>query len=210
MKGIKMDTDRILYYLMIAAASLISITLHECAHGYVALRLGDPTARNSGRLTLNPIKHIDPLGLMMLIILKIGYAKPVPVNPVYFSDRKKGMRMVSFAGPLTNLLLAFAAGRTAVTIMDHASGYSDLLYYLVMFLLIFTQLNIGYGVFNLLPFPPLDGSKIFASLLPVKWEAMFYRYQKYFYIVVIALYLLGGLDVIIDPVISFIYKLILF
>jgi len=205
-----MDTTRILYYVMIAAASLISITLHECAHGYVALKLGDPTAKNSGRLTLNPIKHIDPVGLLMLIVLRIGYAKPVPVNPMYFSDRKKGMRMVSFAGPLTTLILAFTAGRLAVLIMDLTGARSGFTYYLVMFLLIFTQLNIGYGVFNLLPFPPLDGSKIFASLLPVKWEAMFYRYQKYFYIVVLALYLLGGLNVIIDPVISFIYKLILF
>ena len=194
---------------MLAAASLISITLHECAHGYTAYCLGDPTAKNSGRLTLNPIKHIDPVGLIMLILLKIGYAKPVPVNPYYFKDRKKGMRLVGLAGPLTNLLLAILAGNM-VKILVNTGIYSyDVKYYIAMFLLLFTQLNIGYAVFNLLPFPPLDGSKIFVSFLPDKWEAVFYKYQNYFYFVVFALYFIGVLDKIIDPVIDYIYQLII-
>ena len=194
---------------MLAAASLISITLHECAHGYTAYFLGDPTAKNSGRLTLNPIKHIDPVGLIMLILLKIGYAKPVPVNPYYFKDRKKGMRLVGLAGPLTNLLLAILAGNM-VKILVNTGIYSyDVKYYIAMFLLLFTQLNIGYAVFNLLPFPPLDGSKIFVSFLPDKWEAVFYKYQNYFYFVVFALYFIGVLDKIIDPVIDYIYQLII-
>ena len=194
---------------MLAAASLISITLHECAHGYTAYFLGDPTAKNSGRLTLNPIKHIDPVGLLMLILLKIGYAKPVPVNPYYFKDRKKGMRLVGLAGPLTNLLLAILAGNM-VKILVNTGIYSyDVKYYIAMFLLLFTQLNIGYAVFNLLPFPPLDGSKIFVSFLPDKWEAVFYKYQNYFYFVVFALYFIGVLDKIIDPVIDYIYQLII-
>ena len=203
-----MDTDRIIYYVMIAAASLISITLHECAHGYTALRLGDPTAKESGRLTLNPIAHIDPVGLLMLIVMRIGFAKPVPVNPYRLRERKKGMLLVSLAGPATNLVLAVIAGRCASAMIDSVIR-KDALYYTVYFLIIFTQLNIGYAVFNLLPFPPLDGSKIFASLLPDRWEAAFYRYQKYFYIVVLVLYLLGVLNVIIDPVISFLYRLII-
>ena len=201
--------EDIIYYVMLAAASLISITLHECAHGYTAYFLGDPTAKNSGRLTLNPIKHIDPVGLIMLILLKIGYAKPVPVNPYYFKDRKKGMRLVGLAGPLTNLLLAILAGNM-VKILVNTGIYSyDVKYYIAMFLLLFTQLNIGYAVFNLLPFPPLDGSKIFVSFLPDKWEAVFYKYQNYFYFVVFALYFIGVLDKIIDPVIDYIYQLII-
>ena len=203
-----MDTDRIIYYVMIAASSLISITLHECAHGYTALRLGDPTAKESGRLTLNPIAHIDPVGLLMLIVMRIGYAKPVPVNPYRLRERKKGMLLVSLAGPATNLILALIAGRAAKALIDLVVR-KNALYYAVYFLIIFTQLNIGYAVFNLLPFPPLDGSRIFASLLPDRWEAAFYRYQKYFYIVVLVLYLLGVLNVIIDPVISFLYRLII-
>ena len=194
---------------MLAAASLISITLHECAHGYTAYMLGDPTAKNSGRLTLNPIKHIDPVGLIMLILLKIGYAKPVPVNPYYFKDRKKGMRLVGLAGPLTNLILAILAGKVVKILVTGGIYSYNAKYYIAMFLLLFTQLNIGYAVFNLLPFPPLDGSKIFVSFLPDKWEAVFYKYQNYFYFVVFALYFIGALDKIIDPVIDYIYQLII-
>ncbi len=199
-----MDTDTLIYYAMMAAASLISITLHECAHGYTALLMGDDTAKNNGRLTLNPIKHIDLFGLIMLIVMRIGWAKPVPVNPNNFTERKKGMFLVSIAGPLTNMLLAVIAGRLAVFFYA-----MDLNYYLIMFLLLFTRLNLGYGIFNILPFPPLDGSKLFASLLPVKWEIFFYKYQKYFYFVLIILYFIGALDVILYPAITFLYELIL-
>lgn len=199
-----MDTDTLIYYAMMAAASLISITLHECAHGYTALLMGDDTAKNNGRLTLNPIKHIDLFGLIMLIVMRIGWAKPVPVNPNNFTERKKGMFLVSIAGPLTNMLLAVIAGRLAVFFYA-----MDLNYYLIMFLLLFTRLNLGYGIFNILPFTPLDGSKLFASLLPVKWEIFFYKYQKYFYFVLIILYFIGALDVILYPAITFLYELIL-
>lgn len=199
--------NNILYYLLIAVASLLSITLHEYAHGYTAYKLGDPTAKESGRLTLNPIKHIDPIGLIMLIVLKIGFAKPVPINPYYFENRKKGMLLVGIAGPATNLIIAIITGRLAVYIA-HNAIYSEFVYVIFMFLIIMTQLNIGYAVFNLLPFPPLDGSKIFASVLPTKWEAMFYKYQKYFYALVFILYFIGTLDYIIDPVIDFIYNII--
>ncbi len=201
--------QNIIYYTFLAIASLISLTLHECAHGYTAYLLGDPTAKNSGRLTLNPLKHIDPIGLLMLVLLKIGYAKPVPVNPYYFKDRKKGMRLVGLAGPLTNLVLAVIAGNFAKLIVNSGIYSYGVKYYLALFLVLFTQLNIGYAVFNLLPFPPLDGSKIFVSFLPNKWEAVFYKYQRYFYFVVLILYFIGVVDKIIDPVISFIYNLII-
>ncbi|NLA43904.1 site-2 protease family protein [Candidatus Saccharibacteria bacterium] len=136
--------------------------------------------------------------------MRIGWAKPVPVNPNNFTERKKGMFLVSIAGPLTNMLLAVIAGRLAVFFYA-----MDLNYYLIMFLLLFTRLNLGYGIFNILPFPPLDGSKLFASLLPVKWEIFFYKYQKYFYFVLIILYFIGALDVILYPAITFLYELIL-
>ncbi len=189
---------------MMAVASLISITLHECAHGYSALLLGDDTAKRSGRLTLNPLKHIDVIGLVMLIVMRIGWAKPVPINPNNFRERKKGMIIVSIAGPITNLIFAVIAGRLAV--FFYSLGFND---YLIMFLLLFTRLNLGYGIFNILPFPPLDGSKIFASILPVKWEAFFYKYQKYMYFILIILYFIGALDVILYPAITYLYTLIL-
>ena len=200
----KMDLDTILYYSMLAAAALISLTLHECAHGYTALLLGDPTAKASGRLTLNPVKHIDIFGLVMMILLKIGYAKPVPINPYYFRNRRRGIFLTSAAGPAANLILAVLFGR--LTAASLRGGWNI---YLVLFFVLMCQLNVGLAVFNLLPFPPLDGSKMFVSLLPAKWEQMFYRYQKYFYGIVLILYFTRVLNKIIDPVINYIYRLLI-
>ncbi|NLW71240.1 MAG: site-2 protease family protein [Eubacteriaceae bacterium] len=185
-------------------SALLSVSIHECAHGYTALAFGDPTAKIEGRLTLNPLKHIDILGLIMLILLKIGYAKPVPINPFFFEDRKKAMFAVSAAGPLSNLIIAVVSGRLAL-LFASLSWNS----YVVLFFVLLCQLNVGYAVFNLLPFPPLDGSKMFASLLPAKWEMWFYKYQKYLYVLVLIMYFAGVLDKIINPVIRVIYSVII-
>lgn len=197
-----MDYNTVIEYVIIACVALIAITLHELAHGYTAYKLGDNTAKERGRLTLNPIKHIDPIGLLALIIIHIGWAKPVPINTMNFKSRKSGTILVSIAGPLTNLLLAILfAVLLKVTI--------GLNLYLSFFLQYGVILNIGLAVFNLLPLPPLDGSKIVASLLPIKLERLFYKYQRYLSLIVLVLYITGIIRIVIIPVIQVIYNAII-
>lgn len=187
--------------LLSLPALLIAITFHELAHGYAAYTLGDPTAKNSGRLSLNPIKHIDPLGLIMLFLLRFGWAKPVPVNPLYFKNRKLGMIIVSIAGPITNFMLAllFALISTYVKITN-------------MFILGFLELSVLYniilGIFNLLPFPPLDGSKILASLLPDRYEFLFYKHENYLRIILIVMVITGFIGTVLNPLIIKGYKVL--
>jgi Zn-dependent protease len=197
-----MNYTDIIDYALIACASLIALTLHECAHGYVAHLLGDDTAKNSGRLTLNPIKHIDIFGLLALIVVHIGWAKPVPINPYNFRSRKSGTILVSLAGPFTNFMLALLAG---LFFKLTAAGGG----YIRFFFLYCIVINVGFAMFNLLPFPPLDGSKIAAALLPIKLENYFYKYQQYLVIIVLILYMLGFVSKIINPVINFVLEWIL-
>ena len=196
------NIQQIIIYIFIAIASLISLTLHELSHAYVAHLLGDDTAKNSGRLTLNPLAHIDIVGLLCLIVFRIGWAKPVPVNPYNLRNRKSSMLLVSLAGPLTNLILAILAAR----IFAFTASTS---YYLSLFILLFVRINIGLAVFNILPFPPLDGSKIIASLLPEKLEHFFYKYERYLYIIVLIMYFTGIISKVLYPAINFLYDLFL-
>lgn len=145
-------------------AVLIAITCHEVAHGFVAYKLGDNTAKEEGRLTLNPLAHLDPVGALMMLIAGFGWAKPVPVNPFFFKgDRVKGMMLVSVAGPVTNLILSFAF----YFIFMAGDGFLSLPF-LRVFLQYCVRLNVYLAVFNLIPIPPLDGSKILAGFLPRK------------------------------------------
>lgn len=194
-----MNYNTIVEYIIIACVALIAITLHELAHGYTAYKLGDNTAKERGRLTLNPIKHIDPIGLLALIVVHIGWAKPVPINPMNFKSRKNGTILVSIAGPLTNLLLAVVFA----ILLRLTYGFN---LYLSFFFQYGIILNIGLAVFNLLPLPPLDGSKILASLLPIKLERLFYKYQRYLSIIVLVLYITGIIRIVIIPVIQAIYN----
>ena len=189
-------------YILIACVALIAITLHELAHGYTAYKLGDNTAKEQGRLTLNPIKHIDLIGLIALIVIHIGWAKPVPINPMNFKSRKSGTILVSIAGPLTNLLLAIVFA----ILLKVTYGLNI---YLSFFFRYGIILNIGLAVFNLLPLPPLDGSKIIASLLPIKLERLFYKYQRYLSVIVLILYLTGIIRIVIVPVMQIIYNAII-
>ena len=189
-------------YILIAFAALIAITLHELAHGYTAYKLGDNTAKERGRLTLNPIKHIDPIGLLALIVIHIGWAKPVPINPMNFHSRKSGTILVSIMGPFTNLMLA-----VVFAVLFKITYGLDV--YLSFFFQYGIILNIGLAVFNLLPLPPLDGSKIVASLLPIKLERLFYKYQRYLSLIVLILYLTGIIRIAIVPVMQIIYNAII-
>lgn len=178
-------------------AVLMAITFHETAHGYVAYRLGDPTAKNQGRLTLNPIAHLDLIGALMMFVFGFGWAKPVPVNPFYFEgDRTKGMMLVSVAGPLTNLIISFAAYFIYVA----SSGFAGIPF-LSIFLSTTVTLNIYLAVFNLIPIPPLDGSKILAGLLP---KATAYKFlntvEQYGFLILMLLIFFNITDMIMVPV----------
>jgi len=167
-------------YLLMVPVLLISLTVHEFSHGYIAYRLGDMTAKDEGRLTLNPLKHIDPIGAIMMIIARVGWAKPVPVNPYFFKDRKKGMMLVSVAGPLSNLLMAFTGiflfQAVAYSFYEIILGGNKPLMYVLDFLRLFFAANLNLAIFNLLPVPPLDGSKILSGVLPTE---MYFRFMQY-------------------------------
>lgn len=185
-------------------AVLLAITFHETAHGFVAYKLGDPTAKNQGRLTLNPLAHLDPVGALMMFIAGFGWAKPVPVNPFFFNgDRTKGMMLVSVAGPVTNLLLSFIA-----YFIYAAGGGFVTVPFLNVFLTQMIVLNIYLAIFNLIPVPPLDGSKILAGFLP---RAAAYKYlttvEQYGFIILLVLIVCNITDMILVPIANFVLNL---
>lgn len=181
-------------------AVLVAIIPHEMAHGYAAYLCGDETAKNDGRLSLNPLHHLDPIGTICLIFFKFGWAKPVMINPNNFRDRKKGTFFVSIAGVLTNFILAIIA----VIIMKYIR-LSDFVFELFMNIFWF---NIILGVFNLIPIPPLDGSKLLFSFLPPKYEYYLIKYEKYGYIILLLLIMTDNLDKILIPMVNFMINLI--
>ena len=183
-------------------AILIALTFHEFSHGYVAYKLGDKTAKEQGRLTLNPIKHIDAIGFLVLLFFRFGWAKPGPYHSSYFKDRKKGTFLVALAGPLSNLILAFITISMMFILKPQNSTTYTILNLLVLY-------NVIFAVFNLIPVPPLDGSKIFASLLPIKQELLFWRYERYGYPILLILIVTGLLNKVLLPAINFVlYHLI--
>lgn len=178
----------IISFLLSVPIIILILSVHEYAHGLVAKKLGDPTAESLGRLTLNPLKHIDPIGFIMFIVLGIGYAKPVPINSRYFKKPKRDMALVGVAGPASNLIMAiiFAAlikllfllaqfiPLTAPTWTVTAFAYLYQILYLGVFY------NIAFAIFNLIPVPPLDGSRLLYAFLPSKPLLWFQRYEQYF------------------------------
>lgn len=182
--------------ILSAMAALIALTIHEYAHGYVAYRLGDDTAKSLGRLSLNPIKHIDPIGALCMIFFHFGWAKPVPINPRNFENPRKGFALTALAGPATNIITGFFTGflyllcyslfkETGNTFLD------NLEINVLLFLLYFFSINIGLGIFNLIPVPPFDGSRILNVILPDKWYFKVMRYERQIYWGVIAWLFLG-------------------
>jgi Zn-dependent protease len=188
-----------LSFILIAIPLLYSIIFHELAHGWVAYLMGDPTAKSLGRLSLNPIKHLDPMGTIMLFIFGFGWAKPVPVNFNQLRDRHKGMILVSAAGIITNMLLAFIAlFLSRLLSLSPSSMPAVLLYY-------FAQINIILAAFNLIPLPPLDGSKILMGFASPSVQDFLFRIERYGFFIIIALLYLG----VLDPVIRFFQWMIL-
>lgn len=172
------DWSRILNMLLNIVPALICITLHELAHGYTAYRLGDNTAKNAGRLTLNPIKHIDPFGLLMMIVARFGWAKPVPVNMYNFKKPKRGMAITALAGPFMNVIIAIVSLFTYGLLYPLLYGTNAGSIFLSMFSTM-AYLSCAFAVFNLLPIPPLDGSKILFSFFPDNVYSTILKYERY-------------------------------
>jgi len=176
--------------LLTVPTVLISLTFHEVAHGYVAYKLGDPTAYNMGRLTLNPLAHLDPLGALLMLLVGFGYAKPVPINTRYFKNPKYGMAISAAAGPITNLLLGLVA---TVLMYTYAWNLAPLINANIVFFVIyqmlfyFAYLNFALAIFNMIPLPPFDGSRVLFAFLPDRLYFGVMRYERYIMIAVLVL-----------------------
>lgn len=188
-----MDWWGLLGLCISALAALFCITIHELSHGIAAYLLGDPTAKNAGRLSLNPIKHIDPMGLIMMLVAKVGWAKPVPVDMRHFKNPKQGMALTALAGPVSNFILAFLSVAVCslffhlpAAMVDHTA-----VYILLSFLANVAILSVGLGIFNLIPISPLDGSKVLFSFLPSNLYYTILRYERYIMLLVVLLTWMG-------------------
>jgi Zn-dependent protease len=193
---------------------LLAVTVHEMAHGWVAYRMGDPTARMLGRLTLNPLRHLDPIGTLVFFLTQtIGWAKPVPVNPLNLRDPKKDMIWVSLAGPGANILLATLSAfilRQVMGPLGQIPGASDFFLRPILYMaLVSVQINIGLAIFNLLPIPPLDGSKVLMGILPHNMAASYQRLEPYGFLLILALVFTGVTGRIIVPLILYLNRLLL-
>lgn len=192
----QLQFDGVWQTAILVCASLLCITLHETCHGLVAYWLGDPTAKRMGRLTLNPLKHVDISGLLMMALFRFGWAKPVPIDMRRFKNPKAGMALTALAGPVSNVLLAFAAAICYLLCMGfYTREQKTALYVLGLFFGYVEVLSAGLAVFNIIPIPPLDGSKVLFALLPPKAYNWLMRYEKYGMFVLMALLFLGVLDV---------------
>ena len=190
-----------------------AMPVHECAHGYIASRLGDNTARYQGRLTLNPFVHLDPLGSVLLVFTGFGWAKPVQVNPRNFKHPRRDMALSSLAGPVSNVILALIV--MVVFKLCLGLGYTsamrsgnNALYTILQMLSIMISVNLSLAVFNFLPIPPLDGSKIFGAILPEKYYFFMMQYERYVFIALILLLYTGILSTPLRFLTGLLYSLL--
>ena len=209
-----MSIDYVIEIVMSALSALIALTVHEYCHGYAAYKLGDDTAKSLGRLSLNPLKHIDLYGAVCMIFFHIGWAKPVPVNSRNFKNPRRDFALTAAAGPASNLILGFFTAFLMLLLNSIAKNIvfpSEFALNIVintrLFLKIFCQINIGLGIFNLLPIPPFDGSRLLYVFLPPKIYFGIMKYERYIFIGVFVLLFFFGKYLSI--VIALVYNLIL-
>jgi Zn-dependent protease len=208
-------TNFITELIILAPPLLFALTFHEFAHGLVAYRLGDPTAKLAGRLTLNPLRHLDPLGTIAFFFIKFGWAKPVPVNPGYFRNPKQDMLWVALAGPLTNLGLAIISAILTKAIwfvggmLPYSQAAEAILLPLSAMLIASVWINLVLAIFNCLPIPPLDGGRVLASLLPDRLAGSYQQLERYGFLIIMVLAFSGLLSKVILPLISFVNNLLL-
>lgn len=195
--------SQLIQLLVSVPAVLLCLSVHEACHGYMAYALGDPTAKHAGRLTLDPIRHLDPIGTICLLFFHVGWAKPVPVNPGNFKHPRRDIALVSLAGPVSNFLLALIA---LFLYYPLRMADSTIVMTIALMLYMVAIMSIGLGVFNLIPVPPLDGSKILLSFLPRKYEWKFAQYQQYIQFALLILLVLGVLNTPIHFLVNLIYK----
>jgi len=198
---------------------LITITIHEVSHGCIAFLLGDDTAKRAGRLTLNPIPHIDPIGLIMLFIVRFGWAKPVPINPYNFKDYKRDTAITAAAGPVSNFIMAILLSvlfRVITNISPNLLSYGGTVSQLFMYLLVYAiMINLALGLFNLIPIPPMDGSKILGGFLSdnayARYTAKEMRGAQILMIVILAsmVFRLNIIGSVIMPPLNFLLKLLI-
>lgn len=205
-----MDWEGLVALLLRVVAVALCIVVHEVSHGFAAYLLGDPTAKAQHRLSVNPLRHIDPFGALMMLLVGFGWAKPVPVDARYFKKPKLGMAITALAGPVSNFILAYLLWLVAYFLLGFdALADSELFWKVIDFIALTSSLSIGLGVFNLIPFPPLDGSKILGVLLPDRIYSKILRYEFAGTFVLMALLWLGVLDTPLYIVRSWISELLL-
>ncbi len=200
---------------------VIALCVHETAHGWVAYKLGDPTAKSLGRLTLNPLKHLDPIGFAFMLLFGIGWAKPVPINTRHFKNPRVGMALSGIAGPVSNLILGFLGMflyvlTQVIVVIANIDPMQTAVLVILLFFNVFAYLNVALAVFNLIPVPPFDGSRFMYVLLPTKWYFWVMRFERYTGIVVMLIIFalsrigLNPISIVVEFILGNTYELLSF
>lgn len=199
--------DRILALLLSLPGLLLALSLHEFAHGYAAYKMGDSTAKLDGRLSINPLHHLDPIGALCLLLFRFGWAKPVPVNPYNFRNHKAGIIVVSLAGVVMNFLVALVFAFIQVIMLRYLP-LNNLTQFLRDIVTYTISMNIGLMCFNLIPIPPLDGSKVLLEFLPYRFRQAFYNLERYASIILMVALLTNALSPVLTRMYGFVYNII--